>query len=90
MNEQIKILHMRMAAYEDQLKGLNARTLGLQAQLFRMLNPESEENLCDQLDWFCMHNKLPRMSADELLLLPTITGKQATWLNRFIQRWDAL
>jgi hypothetical protein len=47
----------------------------------------STEALTDLLTEYCDTNNLPRMSADELLL---VLGAQWEWLQAFVARWDVV
>lgn len=48
----------------------------------------SLEALCDELSYWCVDNRLPYKSADELLLNADLTPEDRFWLETFIKRWD--
>lgn len=47
----------------------------------------TEEKLCEELKNFCEEEKLPHISADELLF-EDITNEQRRWLSDFVRRWE--
>jgi hypothetical protein len=50
---------------------------------------ETEAQLCAEFQQWCDNQKLPQMSADELLH-EDITSEQRKYLTAFIDRWEAM
>jgi hypothetical protein len=82
--------HLRLSDLEKKVSALQAKTLELSAQLRAFMQPETPENLSEQLMWFCHTHKLPFQCALELSHRDDLTPQQRQWLRKFIIRWDAL
>ena len=48
----------------------------------------TESRLVDEYEAYCKAQGLPWWSADELILLNTLTPEQRRWISDFIVRWD--
>ena len=44
--------------------------------------------LCDVLEQWCIEQKLPYESADELILNPELTSAQRKWLGNYCNLWE--
>jgi len=49
----------------------------------------TESGLCDELKAYCEQEKLPYVSADELILREGLNVAQRSWISQYILRWDA-
>lgn len=47
----------------------------------------TEQELCREYDAWCAEQKLPHISADELIC-EDVTDAQRAWLRDFISRWE--
>jgi hypothetical protein len=47
------------------------------------------EDLCDEYDAWCMHQRLPPVDADEQLC-GRVTEAQRQWLQDFCKRWEEI
>jgi hypothetical protein len=61
----------------------------LLSEFDRIMNRKVIEiDLSIELEKYCKDQKLPFLSADEVLLLDGVTEEQILWLSDFITRWD--
>jgi hypothetical protein len=51
-------------------------------------NVSKQIDLSMELEKYCKEQKLPFLSADEVLVLDYVTEEQKVWLRNFIARWD--
>lgn len=56
---------------------------------FESRQKETEEQLCEELDFFCNLHNLPKICAMELLF-EDISKDHRVWLQEFVDRWNAL
>jgi hypothetical protein len=52
------------------------------------MNQQIEIDLSMELEKYCKEQKLPFLSADEILVQDYVTPEQKVWLKDFINRWD--
>jgi hypothetical protein len=46
------------------------------------------EDLCDEYDAWCMHQRLPRLVDADEQLCGRVTEAQRQWLQDFCKRWE--
>jgi len=49
---------------------------------------ETEESLCKEWESYCKENKLPFLSADDVIHRDTLTPMQRQYISKFIMRWE--
>lgn len=72
--------------YETQ-KTLNLQ--GGKVALKAVPQNQARDNLRNEYDAWCIHQRLPLVDAKEQLCGPR-TAEQRQWLNAFCKRWEAL
>jgi hypothetical protein len=48
------------------------------------------EHLCTEYQLWCDNHGFPQLSADELILEVELTDEQKSYIENFIERWDAI